>query len=106
MVCHLVRLQAFLLACLFVAGSATVHADQIRPAFVATSQEVTGGILGTNPLLTDGLNALLASNLENFPFLLEVADLVDCSQQRATVRVDSSHSPSRPLLHSLLGRRR
>ena len=67
MVCHFVRLQAFLLACLFVAGSATVHADHIRPAFVATSQEVTGGILGTNPLLTDGLNALLASNLETSP---------------------------------------
>ena len=32
--------------------------------------------------------------------LLEVADLVDCSQQRATIRVDSSHSPSRPPLHS------
>ena len=45
--------------------------------FVATSQGVTGGILGTNPLLTDGLNALLASNLTNFPFLLEVADLDD-----------------------------
>ena len=77
MVCHFVKLQAFLLACLFVSGSATVHADHIRPAFVATSQEVTGGILGTNPLLTDGLNALLASNLETSPFLLEVANLDD-----------------------------
>ncbi len=45
--------------------------------FVATSQVVTGGILGSNPTITDGLNALLASNLENFPFLLEVADLDD-----------------------------
>ena len=77
MVRRIVQMQALLLACLFVVGTGSVHADHLRPAFVATSQEVTGGILGSNPLLTDGLNALLASNLESFPFLLEVANLDD-----------------------------
>ncbi len=72
-----VKLQSLLLACLFVAGTTSVHADHIRPGFVATSQEVTGGILGTNPILTDGLNALLAANLATSPFLLEVANLDD-----------------------------
>ena len=77
MVCRLIGLQAFLLACLFVVSTGSLHADHIRPAFVATSQEVTGGILGSNPLLTDGLNALLAGNLASSPFLLEVANLDD-----------------------------
>ena len=72
-----VQLRALMLACLFVVFTGSVHADHLRPAFVATSQEVTGGILATNPLLTDGLNQLLASNLINFPFLLEVANLDD-----------------------------
>ena len=49
--------------------------------FVATSQVVTGGILGSNPTITAGLNDLLASNLDNFPFLLEVADLDDPTYQ-------------------------
>ena len=44
---------------------------------VATSQVVTGGILGSNPTIQAGLNDLLASNIVNFPFLLEVADLDD-----------------------------
>ncbi|MDC3251604.1 hypothetical protein OAU96_01705, partial [Planctomycetota bacterium] len=71
-----------LIAALFIAAGqficgAIAQADHIRPAFVATSQEVTGGILGSNPLLADGLNALLASNLANSPFLLEVANLDD-----------------------------
>ncbi|MGE4620281.1 MAG: hypothetical protein AAEJ04_10790 [Planctomycetota bacterium] len=45
--------------------------------FVATSQEVVGGILGQDPTIAAGLNSLLADNLVNFPFLLEVADLDD-----------------------------
>ncbi len=69
--------KALLLAFIFVTGTQSLQADHIRPGFVATSQEVTGGILGSNPLLTDGLNALLASNLATSPFLLEVADLDD-----------------------------
>ncbi|MBL6914306.1 MAG: hypothetical protein ISR35_02885 [Planctomycetes bacterium] len=71
-----------LIAALFIAAGqficgAVAQADHTRPAFVATSQEVTGGILGSNPLLADGLNVLLASNLASSPFLLEVANLDD-----------------------------
>ncbi|MDE0959236.1 MAG: dockerin type I repeat-containing protein [Planctomycetota bacterium] len=49
--------------------------------FVATSQVVTGGVLGSNPTIAAGLNDLLASNLDSFPFLLEVADLDDPTYQ-------------------------
>ncbi|MEE2889491.1 MAG: dockerin type I repeat-containing protein [Planctomycetota bacterium] len=48
-----------------------------RPAFVATEQIVVGGILGSDPTITAGLNGLLADRLLTSPFLLEIADLDD-----------------------------
>ncbi|NRA76342.1 MAG: hypothetical protein HRU16_10415, partial [Planctomycetes bacterium] len=48
-----------------------------RPGLVATEQIVVGGILGSDPTITAGLNDLLAARLLTSPFLLEVADLDD-----------------------------
>ena len=63
----------------FAGISCTLYYSYIpsTQGFVATEQIVVGGILGSDPTITAGLNALLADNLVNFPFLLEVAELDD-----------------------------
>ena len=52
-------------------------AQTVSQGFVATEQLVVGGVLGSDPTIVAGLNALLADNLVNSPFLLEVTDLDD-----------------------------
>ena len=54
-----------------------VSAQTQVQGFVATEQLVVGGALGSDPTIVAGVNALLANNLADFPFLLEVAGLDD-----------------------------
>ncbi len=63
----------------FAGISCTLYYSYIpsTQGFVATEQIVVGGILGSDPTITAGLNDILASNLAEFPFLLEVTELDD-----------------------------